>query len=166
MRSLRILLAAAALAVPIAAAAQWQWIDNTGRKVFSDRAPPADIPPKNILKQPGGKPPLQVSMADSPASAPAKPAASAPKLSGKEKELEEKKKQADAAEAEKKRAQEQKMAEAKAEECKRARQSKASLTSGVRISAVDGKGERRYMDEKEIAAETKRADEVIAQTCK
>ena len=34
--------------------AQWQWIGNDGRKVYSDRPPPADIPAQNVLKQPGG----------------------------------------------------------------------------------------------------------------
>lgn len=32
--------------------AQWQWIDESGHKVFSDRPPPAHISPKQILKQP------------------------------------------------------------------------------------------------------------------
>jgi hypothetical protein len=35
------------------AQAQWQWVDKDGRKVFSDRAPPPDIPARNILRQPG-----------------------------------------------------------------------------------------------------------------
>jgi len=39
--------------VPLLAAAQWQWIDKDGRKVFSDRPPPSDIAPNRILKQPG-----------------------------------------------------------------------------------------------------------------
>ncbi len=166
MRSLRIVLAAAALAAPLAVSAQWQWIDNTGRKVFSDRPPPADIPAKNILKQPGGRPAPQVVAVEAPASAPAKPAAPAPKLSGKDKDLEDKKKQAEAAEAEKKKAEEQKVAEAKAENCQRAKQAKATLESGVRLATADAKGERRFLDEKEKAADAKRADEIIARDCK
>ena len=34
--------------------AQWQWIGNDGRKVYSDRPPPSDIPAQNVLRQPGG----------------------------------------------------------------------------------------------------------------
>ena len=34
------------------AIAQWQWIDEHGRKTFSDRPPPPHIPEKNILKSP------------------------------------------------------------------------------------------------------------------
>ena len=37
------------------AAASWQWLDETGRKVFSDTPPPPSIPTKNILKQPGAQ---------------------------------------------------------------------------------------------------------------
>ena len=41
------------LACSSAAMAQWQWIDGTGRKVFSDTPPPASIPDKSILRKPG-----------------------------------------------------------------------------------------------------------------
>lgn len=167
MNPLRLFVLASALAFPLAASAQWQWIDGSGRKVFSDQPPPAGIPDKNILKQPGGRSPVAITVVE-PASAPAaaKPAGAAPKITGKDKTLEEKKKLAEAAEAEKKKAEEQKLAEERADNCKRARQSKAVFDSGVRIAAADEKGERRYMDEKERAAESKRIDSIIARDCK
>ena len=56
LRSLAALAICAAMAAP--ALAQWQWIDNTGRKVFSDTAPPASVPDKNILKRPGAPGPM------------------------------------------------------------------------------------------------------------
>ena len=31
-------------AVSLVAAAQWQWLDKDGHKVFSDRAPPPETP--------------------------------------------------------------------------------------------------------------------------
>ncbi|QXL85235.1 DUF4124 domain-containing protein [Comamonas sp. NLF-1-9] len=34
------------------ASAQYQWLDKDGRKVFSDRPPPLDVPQKNILQEP------------------------------------------------------------------------------------------------------------------
>ncbi|HZY15413.1 MAG TPA: DUF4124 domain-containing protein, partial [Ramlibacter sp.] len=43
MNALRLILLVLACSVPLAAAAQWQWLDKDGRKVFSDRAPPPDI---------------------------------------------------------------------------------------------------------------------------
>ena len=55
MKLLRLTLLGLALALPAAGFAQWQWIDKDGRKVFSDRPPPADVPDKNILSQPGAK---------------------------------------------------------------------------------------------------------------
>ena len=36
--------------------AQWQWIDKDNKKVFSDQAPPSEIPDKNILRRPGATP--------------------------------------------------------------------------------------------------------------
>lgn len=166
MNPLRLFLLSSVLALPLAASAQWQWIDGSGRKVFSDQPPPAGIPDKNILKQPGGRPPAAVTVIE-PASAPvvAKPAGAAPKITGKDKTLEEKKKQAEAAEAEKKKAEEQKLAEERADNCKRAKQSKAVFDSGVRVATADEKGERRFMDDKERAAETKRIDGIIARDC-
>ncbi|MFX6884193.1 DUF4124 domain-containing protein, partial [Acinetobacter baumannii] len=56
------------------AAAQWQWIDKDGRKVFSDRPPPQEIPEKNILKQPGGTRAARPAAAPVPADAAAVPA--------------------------------------------------------------------------------------------
>lgn len=162
-------LVAAAVAAPMAALAQWQWIDNAGRKVFSDQPPPSDIPAKNILRQPGQRAHAPIITIEPAASAPvatAKAAASAPKLSGKDKELEEKRKQLEAAEAEKKKAEEEKFAQARAENCSRAKQYKSTLESGVRVTATDAKGERRFLDDAEKAAEIKRANEIIAGSCK
>lgn len=175
MNLLRVFLLGLAWTVSMAAMAQWQWLDKDGRKVFSDRPPPADIPDKNVLKQPGGhrsraQEPAAVAAAAvsaSPAPAPVAPtAANAPKLSGKDKELEARKKQAEESEAAKKKAEEEKFAKAKAESCTRARQFKASLDSGVRIARSNAQGEREFMDDAARAAETQRIQAVIESDCK
>jgi membrane protein involved in colicin uptake len=93
-----------------------------------------------------------------------KPAASAPRLSGKDKELEEKKKQAEAAEAAKKKADQERVAKIRAENCERAKKAKASLDSGVRIATTNAKGERDYMTDAARAAESKRLGEIAAQS--
>jgi hypothetical protein len=167
MNLFRATLLALACAVPVLALAQWQWVDKDGRKVFSDQSPPADIPAKNILRRPGSKG-LQVAPAETAAAAsqPAKTAASAPKLAGKDKELQDKKKLAEAADAEKKRAKEEELAKAKADNCARAKRSKATFDSGVRISTTNDKGEREIMDDAARAGEMKRLDAVIASDCK
>lgn len=145
----------------LAAFAQWQWMDNTGSKVFSDRPPPPDIPAKNILKQPGGTLKIKAAAPEAPASA-----ASAPKVSGVDKALEEKKKQAEDAEAAKRKAEADKNAAAKAENCTRARQSKIQYDSGIRIARVNEKGEREILDDAARNAESQRIQDVINADCK
>ena len=172
MKSARTLLFALAMATSLTAAAQYQWIDKNGSRVYSDVAPPADIPAKNILKQPRGSS-LTAPVAAAPAqAAPATAAASAatpasgPATAGVDKALEEKKKQAEAAEAAKKKAEEQKLAQARAENCKRAREGKATLDSGVRMARTNEKGEREVLDDTQRAAELKRINGIIQSDCK
>ena len=164
---------AATLSLPVSAWAQWQWVDKDGRKVFSDRPPPPDTPDKSILKQPGGRAKAApapaglaaVDTATTPAALTAA-ASSAPRLSGKDKELEEKKKQAEVAEAAKKKAEEEKVAQARADNCTRAKQSKASLDSGTRIVRGNAQGEREYLDDAARAAETRRVQGIIEADCR
>ncbi len=164
MKMHRLLLAAAACWVSLSATAQWQWIDKDGRKVFSDRPPPQEIPEKSILKQPGGGRTSAAVTPAAPAAAASAPA-SAPRLSGKDKELEEKKAQADAEEAAKKKAEEERLAKARADNCARARQAKVNYESGRLLVQTNAQGERVFVDEATRAAETKRLDGIIASDC-
>jgi hypothetical protein len=167
----------------LSATAQWQWIGKDGRKVFSDRPPTSDIQEKDILKQPGGKGP-KAAPAPAPSAAPegsatatatgattgaapsaAKPNANAPKISGKDAELEAKKKKLEDEEAVKKKADDEKIAKAKAENCERAKKSMATLQSGSRISTTNAKGEREIMDDSGRTAETKRLQGIIDSEC-
>src|SRR5665647_1415222 len=116
MNRIQKLLMGAACLISVAASAQWQWTDKDGRKVFSDRAPPADILDKNIIKRPGGRTASPVATpvnggdsapTGAAASAPLG-AASAPRLSGVDKELLEKKKKTEEAESAKRKAEEEK----------------------------------------------------------
>lgn len=170
MKAVRLLLLGCALAASFAATAQYQWIDKDGRRVFSDRAPPADVPEKNIIAQPRGS--VRAAPASGPAPAAATPAptpesaaagAAAPKT---DKALEAKKKQAETDEAAKRQAEEAKLAAARAENCKRARNLKATLESGMRMARVNDKGEREVLDDAQRAAELKRANEIIASDCR
>ncbi len=174
MKPHKLLLLTVACTWALGASAQWQWLDKDGRKVFSDRPPPLEVPQKNILKQPGyGKASSQPVPAQAPAAgtataAPASAAASAPaapQVSGKDKKLEEAKAKADADEAAKKKAEEERIAKVKADNCARARKSETSLTSGGLIGTVNDKGERGFMDDATREAELKRAKGVIASDC-
>src|SRR4051812_14028477 len=123
MKRLQLLFLAAAFAVP-AAMAQWQWVDKSGRKVYSDQPPPADIPSSSILKQPA-KNAAGVPIPP-PAPAPVAAAPAAPKLTGKDKELEDKKKRAESEESDKKKAAEEERQALRADNCTRARRAKAT----------------------------------------
>lgn len=162
MHILKFTLIAAIACCSVPAMAQWQWIDGQGHKVFSDRAPPADIPAKNILRQPGGGSAKAVTAeaAPAPAAAP-KPAAE----QGVDKGLQEQKRKQEAQEAEKVQADKAKREQQRQENCNRAKQAKGTLNSGRLLSSVNAKGERGFMDEATRDAELKRADAVIASDC-
>lgn len=152
----------------MAAHAQWQWIDKDGHKVFSDRAPSADVLEKNILKRPGGRAtgtPVPLVADDIAKPRPAM-AASAPKLSGVDNELAEKKQKAEEAEAAKRKAEEDKLAKTRVENCARAKQAKASFDSGVRIARTNAKGEREVLDEAARAVEINRIQSILESECK
>jgi hypothetical protein len=180
MKAQRILFFALTLACSLTVAAQYSWIDKGGRKVYSDRPPPSDVPQKNVLSQPYGagkgviraaqgsatNPVSDEAPAAAAASAPAAAASAASAPSGVDKSLEEKKKQAEAAEAAKKKAEEQQRAAAKAENCKRAMNAKAMLDSGQRVARMNDKGEREIMDDAQRGSELDRANKIIASDCK
>ena len=141
--------------------AQWQWIDNEGRKVFSDRAPPPDIPAAAILKQPH-------SLRATSAAAPAATAAPVPaaRASGKDKELEEKKTQAEAAQARQKKVEDDQRTAARADNCTRAQRAKATFDSSRPIRQTNAQGELVILDANERATETRRIQGIIDSDCK
>jgi hypothetical protein len=170
------------------AMAQWTWLDKDGRKVYSDKAPPAEILDKNIIKRPGGQIGAANTAADAAANAKARvitdgvaadqaiaaasgasapqAAASAPKLSSVDKELEKKKKEKEDAEAAKRKEEEQRVTKAKIETCARAKTAKTTLDSGVRIGITNAKGEREVMEDAARAAEVKRVQGIIDSSCR
>lgn len=159
-----IVLAALTTLTAGAATAQWQWIDGTGSRVFSDTPPPAGTPEKNILKRPGA---ARVAAAPSTPSTSTASTTVAPgaKPSGKDSELEARKKQADEAEEAKKKAEMEKFAKTRADNCERAKRAKATLDSGIRIATTNAKGEREILDDKNRAIESQRLNDVIGSEC-
>lgn len=173
MKPLQTLLMTALAAVCLAASAQWQWIDNDGRKVFSDRPPPAEVPDKNVLKRPGARvlpATPKATSAENPGDAAsgavaAKLPASAGKPSALDKELEAKKKQTAEAERAKAVAEEERLARAKAENCARAKQAKATYDSGIRIRHTNAAGEPEIMSDATRAEEVRRIQGVVEKDC-
>jgi hypothetical protein len=168
MNLLRVLVLGLAI-VPAVCAAQWRWVDKGGRTVFSDQPPPTDIPAANVVSQPKGRSPSSPAQPVAAASAPAKTpslAASAAKLSAKDKDLQDKKKQAEAAETEKRKAQEEEAERLRAENCVRSQRAKATLDSGMRVAVTNKKGEQEILDDAARAAETRRLQAIIEKDCK
>ena len=161
MKLFRLLTLVAACAAPALALAQWQWVDKTGRKVFSDQPPPPDIPATSILRQPGGR----MAAPAAPSQPEAAKAAPAPKVAGKDPALEEKRKRAEAAEAEKAKAEEEKLAQNRAENCQKAKRAKATLDSGMRISRLNDKGEKEVLDDAARDRELQSYEAAIARDC-
>lgn len=162
MKLLHILLLTVACAVPAVASAQWQWIDKDGRKVYSDRAPPADIPEKSILKQPSGA----IRLSAAPATAQPASAASAPAASGKDAALEAKKKQSDEEEDAKRKSAADKLAKDKAQNCDRARNTLTVLKSGVRMKMPNANGEMEFISDADRAKEIERVQGIVTSDCK
>jgi type IV secretory pathway VirB10-like protein len=144
--------------------AQWQWTDASGRKVYSDTAPPPTVPENAIARRPGeaSKTPAapaagkNVTAPVAPPSAPDKKAA----------ELEAKKKAAEEAEKAKAKAEEQKAAQVRAENCQRAQRALASLNTESRVTTVNARGERVIMDETLRNTEKARMQQVVQQSCR
>lgn len=191
--ALPFLIASLGLVFCASALAQYVWLDASGRKVFSDQPPPANIPAKRVLQQPG-KPSMASTTSpsanndsatkteeDDPADpktqakAAAKEAAakasdslkkSAEKDKVKDKDLEAAKKKIDDEAAAKKKEEQDVRDKAKADNCVRAKQAKATLDSGIRLAQTNAKGERVFMDEASRTVEAKRIHGIITEDCK
>lgn len=170
MRRIRTLLVYALLLLCASAQAQWQWLDKSGRKVYSDQPPPTDIPVKNILKQPRGAGLAPAATATAvptrPANPNAPPAAAAPQLGGDDKDLLAAKKKAETEAQAKVKAEAERLANVRATNCEKARANQALMESGVRVSVTNAKGEREILDDAARAAEAGKIRVVIEANCK
>ena len=160
--------AAGALAILLAltattpALAQWKWRDKNGHVTVSDRPPPRDVADQDILQRPNvvARPAAVVASAAEPAAS-----AAAPRLMV-DKDLEAKKRNAEAEQLAKTKAEEEKLNVQRAENCRRARAQMAAIDSGQRMARFNDKGEREVLDDAGRAAEARRAREVMASECK
>lgn len=143
--------------MPVLCAAQWLWLDEAGRRVYSDQPPPPAVPPARILRQPGvAAPALWTASAPAPSSTPPSPpraarAASAPppSLPGEEAV----------------RALRDENAALRAAHCARLRDAWATLESGVRLARTLPNGEREVLDDAARAAERQRLQALLASDC-
>ncbi|MEK9952913.1 MAG: hypothetical protein VW687_12250 [Curvibacter sp.] len=89
-----------------------------------------------------------------------------PAPAGVDKSLQDKRKQAEDAEAAKRKAEEERNARIRAENCSRAQQAKAGVDSGARMARINERGEREFMDEAALAAESQRLQGIINENCR
>ena len=155
--------------------AQWAWKDGNGRVVYSDRPPPSDIKPAQIMRQPSAPllatpAPTTGTVDDAGKPSDAKnadnktPAPNAPKTIA-EREMEFRKRQQERADSDKKAAEEQTKNATKTAECERARGYMKSLEDGIRIQRTDASGNREFLDDAQRAAEVDRTRKIIQSTC-
>lgn len=153
------LLAIAALAATAAQAQVYKCLDSSGRVVYSQNPCPPSM--KRETMAPRGIPPA-------PAAAPAEGADKASKSGPQTPAQQEqafRKRQQDAGKTAKEA--EQKTAEAQMKEanCRNARQRLANLDIGGRISQINEKGERYYMDDSAIETGKAQARADVSQYC-
>lgn len=147
----------------------FSWRDAAGQMHFSDQPPPGEGKAMNIKSRPYGSPRPADDAATSDNAAPAKPsdakAANKPKTWA-DKDLDFKKRQADAAAAKAKADKEQAAADQKKRDCERAQKHLTDLQSGRRMATVDANGERAYMDDNQRDQETQETQRAVGSLCK
>ena len=107
---------------------------------------------------------VAVPAAPAPAAADPKAAKRGP-LTPAEKEQDYRKRQAESKKEAEKLAVAQKDAESRRENCERAREALRTYESGGRIARTDAKGERYFLDDNQVAAETAKARQNVKETC-
>lgn len=153
---------ALALCVALPASAQmYKWVDANGKVQYSDKPPPSNIKTEKLRAPP---PAPAAAAAESKGSA-SKDAAKAGPKTAAEQEQAFRKRQLDATKAQGEEAQKQADARDREENCKRAKAALANLQLGGRQARIDEKGERAFLDDKQIAQETAKAQQEAAAAC-
>ena len=165
LRHLLPLLLLALTAAPDASA-QYKWRDANGRLVYSDMPPPTSIAPDAVLQAPGLRAPADRSGTGAEAAkAPAGAAGSPAAASVADRELEFRKRRMERAESERKAAEEAGKARQLAAACEETRAELRTLESGMRMSRVNERGEREFIDDAQRAARMEAARKTSREQC-
>lgn len=140
---------------PAWADGSWQWLDQQGRRVYSDTPPPASVPERSIRQRPANAeiramPPSGPAQADQPA--PVEPSSSVPPRAG-------------AGDRQQNPPLYQRNDEALRDNCRRARAALQTLNSGLRLQVINDKGEQVAMDEAMRENEIRRMQQAEADNC-
>lgn len=172
---------AALLLAASAALAQWQWVDESGKKVYSDRPPPITVPEHNILKMPRGAA-LPNAGANAGGHAQAAGAAAGeanageqphspedPDLKARAEQIQsqqEAQAQSQSAEIAQKNVEIEKAnAATRKNNCERARGRLAQLEPGKRVMTTDASGGVGFMNDETRMSERQSAQETIRANC-
>lgn len=170
MRHKPLFVALIGLMLAASAHAQWKWRDAQGKVQYSDRPPPSGTPEKDILQKPLSATrsitvvPVGAAASAAEAAAAAKPVASAPTRA--ELEAAARQKQEQDREASKQKEEERRANEQRRENCARAQEHLRGLQNGQRITRVNERGERVYMDDAQRQAEVERTRTLITSDCR
>ena len=140
---------------PAQAETGWQWLDGSGRKVFSDLPPPPSVPDRNILLRPPEAEEMPTLVPAAPRSQPAPSPTSQPSPVVDEAAT------AKALETLRKRDE-----QIRRDNCRNARARLASLNSGLSLYIIDERGEPAVMDDAMRAAEIRRAQSAVQEYCR
>lgn len=156
----------ALLYTPLQASAQWVWLDDSGRKVFSDQAPPLSVPENRILKRQGQAARTDLS-ADTPAESKteAKPTNARPEPSELERRAKALQDQNEAQLKSQSDAQKTKDGALIAENCQRAQRSQANLQSGIPQRTTNAQGQVEMMSDAARQSEMQRIDSYVQTYC-
>jgi hypothetical protein len=154
------------LAASASAQVIWKWRDAEGRIQLSDRAPPADVPDKDILMRPGSARAVVLAPAASAASG-SEELALSPSPADKELEVRKRRLLAEqnAAKEAALTAEAQKQRMAKAESCRRAQAQVKMLESGQRVARPNAQGEMEVLGDKARAEESQRVRALASSAC-
>ena len=164
MNLTRTFLFSAVFLASVGAAGQWQWVDKSGVMVFSDMAPPPQVPLKNILKRPSSLR-AEPEMPAPNASAPETKASAATTVASREQELAKKVKELENNALAQRAADASRMAKTKIENCVRAKKAKQQFDTGVRLQKTDQQGQAQILDDAARAAELKNIQTYIDAAC-
>jgi len=135
------------------ASAQYQWRDDDGQMVYSDKPPPPNIKPSQIIRaQPMAAPALR------PVSAPPVDAAAR----DADRQMEERRRADDAARKEKEATE---RAARTAIACEHLRAEQRTLESGMRIATILPNGEREYMSDETRDRRTTEVRKNLSELC-
>lgn len=142
----------------------YKWKDADGRVRYSDAPPQGKIPYDKVIGKKPAPASAPVSESADGAAPAAKPAAAVP-ASAADKELEAKKRKAEAENIKKKEQAKQDEIKLREENCKTAKSNMQNYKQGGRMYKINEKGEREYLGDKDISEGLDKANKEVEQWC-